>query len=160
MNASGKLGAMTKPGDPHDATQPLSESQVVAVTPNPPPIATNDQSIAWKGTVVSADEFAPAAKRPSRARWLVVGALGAAAIGGAAFALWPHAAPTAVAPALPPPSSLGSGSASAPALVPPPIDAAPPVDAAPIGADAAVDQAVPPPKPVTPTKKKKPRPHH
>ena len=145
---------MPKPGDPGDSTQPLSESQVVAVTPNPPPIATNDQSIAWKGTVVSADEFAPAKPRPSRAKWVVIGALGAGAVGVGAYELVPRSNPPApvVAPS--------PGSATV--VMPPPVDAAPVVDAAVAidaaepPADAAVPQAVKPP--AKPTKKKKPRP--
>lgn len=143
---------MPKPGDPGDATQPLSESQVVAVTPNPPPIATNDQSVAWRGTVVSADEFAPVKRRrPSRAKWVVVGALGAGAIGVGAYELVPRSAsePANVVPAgsamitTPPPSDAAPG----------PVDAALPIDAAELPADAGVPASTP----AKPTKKKKPR---
>ncbi|HEY3804938.1 MAG TPA: hypothetical protein VGL61_20140 [Kofleriaceae bacterium] len=157
------MGKPGKPDDPHDATQPLSESQVVAVTSNPPispPIAPNDQSIAWKGTVVSADEFAPRKPRPTRAKWIVIGVLGAAAVGGVAVELVPRHAgePASVAPVG---SSNTAGSAAAimidaaavPAVIPadavePPQDAALPVD-------AAVPAAV---VPVKHPKKKKPRP--
>ena len=144
---------MPKPGDPGDATQPLSESQVVAVTPTPPAIATNDQSVAWKGTVVSADEFAPAKPRPSRAKWVVVGALGIGALGAGAYELVPRNSDEPAKIVTPP---VGSAMTA----VPPPVDAAqPPVDAA-LPVDAAelpADAAVPASTPAKTTKKKKPR---
>jgi hypothetical protein len=144
---------------PGDSTQPLSESQVVAVTPKPP-IGPNDQSVAWKGNVVGPDEFAPAPRRGGgRGKWIVVGALATAAVGGGAYALWPSSgkdAPAAGSGSTAAPgsaSATGSGSAepaTAPAPVPPalPADApaAPTVDAAPTitaHADAAPADAAP-----------------
>lgn len=150
------MGKPGKPDDPHDATQPLSESQVVAVTSNPPAIAPNDQSIAWKGTVVSADEFAPRTPRPRRAKWIVIGVLAAAAVGGVAVVLVPRRAiaPANVAPVDSSAAAVTIDAAAVPAVIPadaaePPPDAALPADA------AAVPAAVPP---VKHTKKKKPRP--
>src|SRR5438046_5264034 len=92
---------MTKPTEPGDATQPLSESMVVAVTKPPPHgIPPGDQSVAWRGTVVSADDFAPTpVKRPSRAKWAVIGVLSAAAVGGGMYAVWPTSTTPAPAPA-------------------------------------------------------------
>ncbi|HEY1815504.1 MAG TPA: hypothetical protein VGG74_24315 [Kofleriaceae bacterium] len=154
------MGKPGKPDDPHDATQPLSESQVVAVTSNPPasapPIAPNDQSIAWKGTVVSADEFAPRKPRPMRAKWIVIGVLAAAAVGGVAVVLVPRGgvAPATVAPVDSSAAAIILDAAAVPAVIPADAAEPPPPDAA-LPADAAVPAAVPP---VKHTKKKKPRP--
>lgn len=160
-DASGKLPAMTKPGDEGNSTQPLSESQVVAVGPKPPPhgIPPGNQSVAWKGTVVGADEFSlSSANKTSRAKWAVAGVLGAGVVGGGVYLLWPSSSsPTAA-------STAGSGSAAAPApppdAAPPPIDAAPPpVDAAAAPPDAAAEPASTPAKPPAkkpPVKKKQP----
>jgi hypothetical protein len=148
---------MSKPTDPGDSTQPLSESQVVAVTPKPPQpaIPPGDQSVAWKGTVVSADDFAPApVKRPSRAKWAVIGVLGAGAVGAGAYALWPSSSskpPAAAGSATSEGSGSGGGSA-VPASAPIAIDAAPPP---PPDAAAPADAAAPPDaaQPAAPAKK-------
>lgn len=115
---------MAKP-PPGDRTQPLSESQVVAVTPKPPtpgakPIAPNDQSVAWKGTVVSPDEFSlPTAPRHgSGAKWIVLGVLGAGAVGAGTYTLWPAGqkavmAGAATGSARSPGSGAGSATGSA-----------------------------------------------
>lgn len=147
---------MGKPGD-DDSTQLLSESQVVAVTPQrpQPPVAPHDQSVAWKGTVVSADDFSLAPKKQaSRAKWAVIGVLGAGVVGGGGVYLLsssspaPKPAPVVVAPPIPD-------------AAPPPIDAAPLVDA-PQDAAPPIDAGVPsdaaPAKPTTksPIKKKPP----
>jgi hypothetical protein len=140
---------MSKPTEPGDSTQPISESQVVAVTPKPPPhgIPPGDQSVAWKGTVVSADDFAPMpVLKTSRAKWAVIGVLGAAAIGGGAYAVWPSS--TASTPATP----AGSAAPVAVPVAPVVPDAAPPVDAA-APADATTAPADAPAKPATPAKK-------
>ena len=91
---------MAKP-PPGDSTQPLSQSQVLAVTPKPPRpgakgragkgIAPNDQSVAWKGTVVSADEFTlpPAPRGGGKAKWVVAGVLGMGAVGAGTYEMWP-----------------------------------------------------------------------
>lgn len=138
---------------PGDRTQPLSQSQVVGVSPN-------DQSVAWKGNVVGPDEFAPQPPRKSRGRWLVIAGVAAVGVGGGMYAMWPSSSEKD-APAV---MGSGSGSGSAtPAAVPPPVadapapaDAPPPVDAA-APADARVDagSAAPTKKP-PPTKKKTP----
>jgi hypothetical protein len=114
---------MSKTPDPGESTQPISQSQVLAVSPPKPPprgIAPNDQSVAWRGTVVSADEFAPApAKRGSRAKWAVVALLGAGGLGGGAYAMWgrgggsPDAPATAAMVAPAPGSAAGSAAGSA-----------------------------------------------
>ncbi len=158
---------MGKPTDPGDSTQPLSESMVVPEAKPPPHgIPPGDQSVMWRGTVVSADDFATAPKKKSRAKWIVIGALGAAAVGGGAYGLMQRSSS---------PSSAGSGSSAivgsgsgsgsseaVPAAVP--IDAAPPppVDAAPPPVDAATpdaaaeQQATKPPTKKPPPKKKPP----
>ena len=145
---------------PGDATQPLSESQVVAVTPKPP-IAPNDQSVAWKGKVVGPDEFAPA-PRASRGKWIVAGVIAAAGAGIVAYVLWPSSSDKKDEAAAGSGSGSGSGSAM-PAAVPPVTPDAPPppppVDAA--TADAPADAATPPAKKSpTPVKKKPPAKKH
>ncbi len=143
---------MGKRADKGDSTQPLSESQVVKVTPPRPPVGKNDQSIAWKGTVVSADEFR-LPKAPGGGgggKWLIAGVLGAGVIGAGVYTMWPtgkpapaskvdaagSAAPAIAGSAVAVPASAGSDAATPDA--PPPIDAAAPVDAA-APEDAALD---------------------
>lgn len=157
---------MGKSGDNNDKTQALSESQVVEVRPSRPKPThakstktpafapqgdKNDRSV-WKGLVVGADEFAPPRPPPrSRTRWLVVGILGAAAIGGGAYFLWPK---QSAAPPTPDAAAKKPDAAPTPDARPDaqPIDAA--VDAAPAdapsdaaSADAGVDAGVKP-KPI------------
>jgi hypothetical protein len=76
-------------GDRGESTQPLSPSQIIEAKPAAGRRGgeANDQSIAWRGTVVGADEFAPARPKSSRAKWIVVGVLGAGAIGAGAYAI-------------------------------------------------------------------------
>lgn len=123
---------MAKPPDKNDKTQALSESQVVEVRPDVP-APKHDMSV-WKGLVVGADEFAPAAAPKSKKRtWLVVAIVGVlAAGGGATYALWPSGSTG------PKPSDAAVAPVVKPA--PPPADAAPP-DVAP--ADAAEADASP-----------------
>ena len=112
---------MAKP-PPGDNTQPLSQSQVLAVTPKPPRpgagkgkgIVPGDQSIAWKGTVVSADEFAlPKAPRGGgKAKWVVAGVLGVGAVGAGTYEMWPAGKGKTVA-AVGSGAGTGSGSATA-----------------------------------------------
>jgi hypothetical protein len=150
---------MAKATEPGDSTQPLSPSQILDVRQNPPPRRAgdkNDQSIAWKGTVVGADEFAPA-KKKSRGNWVMVGAVTVALGGGIAYAVWPsdeapkeapkqEAAP--VSPPAPPPKQDPKPEAPPPKHEPEPA-AAPP--AVPADAGVVPDDAAPAP---TPAKKK------
>lgn len=80
---------MAKPPDKGNSTQPLSASQVLAVSQpqKPPRTPKHDQSM-WKGLVVGADEFAPQpAKSSSRGpKWVLVGLLGATVAGGGLYA--------------------------------------------------------------------------
>ena len=150
---------MGKRPDKPDSTQPLSESQVVAVTQKPPDhaIPKNDRSV-WKGMVVGADEFSPQPKR-SKKRWAVIAALGVVA-GGAGIAGYEMYSGSAGGTGSGSGERSGSGSGSGSAVVmpatrvpadapaPPPVDAAVPIDAAaPIDAGAPPD-AAPAPKPV------------
>ena len=165
---------MAKPPDKGNSTQPLSQSQVLAVSQQKPPprVPKHDQSM-WKGLVVGADEFAPApAKRGSHARtWAIVGALGALAAGGGLYASGVFAgssdpakpaSPNTVTPApraTPVPAAISSapGDAAAPLVAAPP-DAA--VPAGPTKADAisSVGPPLKPSKATAVTKKKKPAP--
>jgi hypothetical protein len=78
-------------GDQANSTQPLTDSQVVAVSqqgaskPKAAKVSKNDQS-AWHGVVVGADEFAPARAKRSRAKWAIVGVLGVGGVGGGLYA--------------------------------------------------------------------------
>jgi hypothetical protein len=68
-----------KPPAP-EPTMPLSLDQIVKSPPKPPAqkVSKNDASV-WRGLVVGADDFAPAAKQKSRApRWIILGVIGAA----------------------------------------------------------------------------------
>jgi hypothetical protein len=165
---------MAKPGDHSDSTQQLSESQVVAVTPKPPPhgIAPGDQSVMWRGTVVSADDFATAPAKKSRAKWVVAGVLGVGAIGAGGYAMWPSSSSGAStsgsgsAEQAPPPAPAPAPPPAAVPAPPPPADAAPPPEAPAdaVTADAAAEPAAtapakppakkPPPKKKPPAKKK------
>src|SRR5262249_6512708 len=92
--------------------------------------------------------FAPQPKRAGRAKWLIAGVLGAGAIGGGAYELWPQPAGTAakldaastkqIADAMAVPTATLDG--HAPQAAPAP-DAAP-HDAAEIDAVPAADAAV------------------
>ena len=153
---------MSKPRDQGEETQPLSDSQVVSVTKKPP-IPPGDQSVAWRGNVVGLDEFSTAPKKRGRAKWIVAGILGAGAIGGGAYALWPASAPATKADAAvakpdasPPPDAAA---AKPDAAAKPPADAAVPADAG-AAPDAGVTKPAttkkkPPPKKKPPIKKKK-----
>jgi hypothetical protein len=174
---------MAKPTDTNDKTQMLSESQVVSVSPTPPPSPRddkNDRSV-WKGLVVGADEFAPPPKRRSkRPLWIAAGLVGAGALAGGAYELYPRASTGAgsgsamIAPGSG--SAIAAGSAAvlptagpdAPELVPDAAIATAPVDAPLV--DAGVVDAPPDAAPATPavkkpvkkkvTKKLPPKKHH
>ena len=75
--------------DQGEPTADLSASQVLAVTPKPPtpPVSKHDASV-WKGLVVGADDFAPAAKaKPKMRRWMIYGVLGSAVVAGSGYAV-------------------------------------------------------------------------
>ncbi len=129
---------MAKSSGKDESTQPLSPSQIVAVTPKPPGahIPQNDRSV-WKGIVVGADEFAPP-KPQHRSRAgiaLLLGVLGAGAAVGIFFALTTTSPPDKPAPA---PAATPMAAPPADAATDAAIDAA--IDAP---ADAAVDAAEP-----------------
>ena len=135
--------------DPGDETQPISQSQVIkSMPPKPPkkPLAKNDQSIMWRGTVVGADEFAPAQKRGGRGKWVIGGVIAAGAIGAGAYMMWPSVgknAPAVIDAAVAKGGAAGSAVPMAADAMPAP-DAAKPVDAAmPVDAAVPVDAATP-----------------
>jgi hypothetical protein len=139
--------------DKNDKTQMLSDSQVIEVKPSPPktplkpPVEDKNDRSVWKGVVVGADEFAlPTAPSSSAGRWLVVGIFAAAAIGVAAYVMWPKASapavlPDAAAKAVAVPAETMPQDAAA--VVAPVIDAAGPEDAAVEDAARAVPAAPP-----------------
>jgi hypothetical protein len=167
---------MAKPTDTNDKTQMLSESQVVSVSPNPPPTPPsagtdkNDRSV-WMGLVVGADEFAPPPKRRSkRPLWIAAGLVGAGALGAGVYTLYPRGS-TAPAVTAGSGSSLPAATPDATELVPDAAIATAPIDApltdAPV-ADASIADAAPATpavkKPVIkkkpPPKKPPPKKHH
>jgi hypothetical protein len=138
---------MAKHPDKANTTQPLSESQVLTVSPQKSPaVDKNDRSV-WKGLVVPAGEFAPAqAKRGSRARtWTIVGVLGGAGVaGGALYAAGVFGGGSS-APAVVAAPSVGSAAPLLPDAAPAPV-AVVPLDAAvaaPLDADAVSSAALP-----------------
>jgi hypothetical protein len=134
---------MPSGGDQGDGTQPLSVSQIIEVLDKekPRPVGPNDQSVAWKGTVVGADEFSPLApRRRGRAKWLVAGVLGAGAIGGGAYAMWPSSEEGAPVPAAKP-------VVATPDEPPPPAAKSPPPEAKPVPAAKPPPEAKPKPVP-------------
>ena len=146
-------------GDQGERTQPLSPSQMLEVSAQKPRRgpADNDQSIAWRGTVVGADEFAPAPKRRSRARWVIVGVLGVGAIGAGAYLMWPGSSedgkPAAQqAPPQQVAAKLDAGSAPAPVTTAPADAAAAAATSAP-PSDAGAGEAPPPDAAPPPAKK-------
>jgi len=131
---------MAKPPDKGNSTQPLSASQVLAVSQQnkPPRTPKHDQSM-WKGLVVGADEFAPQpAKRSSRGpKWALVGLLGATVAGGGLYAagVFGGGSSNSSAPAQAPPKDEPAAKPAPAVAATTPADAAAPI-AAP--ADAAV----------------------